>query len=58
MLCISGPESLGVEVVNIDSIKEEVNTEIGMQLLSDVLPDEAIFYSDMNGFTIHKVVYL
>ncbi|XP_067941303.1 alpha-mannosidase 2x-like [Watersipora subatra] len=54
---IPGPESLGVEVVNIDSIMKLENTELAMQLSTDIGNDDRIFFSDMNGFTMHKRKY-
>lgn len=42
-------------MVNVDSIMAEDNTELGMQLSSDIKDEQVSFYTDMNGFTIHKV---
>ena len=58
MLVIVGAESLGIEIVNTVAIMGESNTEVGMQLSSDMKNMDRIFYSDMNGFTLHKVCYL
>jgi len=54
----TGPESLGLEVVNIDTITSQDDTDFGMQLSSAVKDPEssdAVFYTDLNGFTMYKV---
>lgn len=51
-----GPDSLGVEVVNIDDISQEKDFELGLRIATDAFfPNSTIFYSDLNGFTMHKV---
>ena len=54
----TGAESLGFEVVNVDYLQPLDNTELVMQLLSDIDNSDLTWYSDMNGFTMNKVGYM
>ena len=54
----TGAESLGFKVVNMDYLQPLDNTELVMQLLSDIDNSDLTWYSDMNGFTMNKVGYM
>ena len=44
--------------MNVDYLQPLDNTELVMQLLSDIDNSDLTWYSDMNGFTMNKVGYM
>lgn len=52
---VSGVESLALQITNIDDITSERNFELAMRLSTDVKSNDQSFYTDLNGFTMHKV---
>ncbi|XP_065187315.1 alpha-mannosidase 2-like isoform X2 [Sycon ciliatum] len=54
---IDGLESFGIDIENIVDITQHNQKEFIMRLETDVKPTDAVYYTDLNGFTMQKRKY-